>query len=443
MTLDKDVNKEYKRRLTPGQKEVLTKINFPMDILDRNSRLIGNIQSLAKVVKGIYNRRNDINAIKKDDGIGFDIMYGRQKRWEFSFPESFNQRDSNLLIISIISLALDVQGGHINPESINVKIEGIGISIGYGYKKEGGTREILIPYLGDCSENLQLKDKISNIFDFVYSESKRELSSLFSFVGAGCSSIIIRYGKEAFKFTTAPKKEYNLLMKLFDKNTFNKNPSNVIKLVIGASFGEPCYSTESTNYITLSPSFKRYFKVEYISGENVETLLKSRGNFTSEEVLRYSRDIVNGMIELRQVGIYHRDLHPGNIMINDEGRAIIIDLHAATKNPNAIYKRNRAYGGNNDLVSLGLLMYKMATGNNLFSDETGMTVYRKDNVKVERERAYADLELKQSYLNKVRADIKDKNLADMVITLLDDDLWKQPSIEKVYRAQKMLDRYSK
>ncbi|MBS3097717.1 serine/threonine protein kinase, partial [Candidatus Woesearchaeota archaeon] len=158
----------------------------------------------------------------------------------------------------------------------------------------------------------------------------------------------------------------------------------------------------------------------------------------------YSAGLLNGIVELREPGIYHRDLHLGNIMIEEQtDRAVIIDLHAATENPNGIYERNRQYGGNNDLISLGLLMYKMATGNNLFNDEKGLTAYRKDQVKEEREKAYSDPALKQSYLNKVRADVKDKPLADIIVSLLDDDLWKQPSMKKVYQVLERLQKYTK
>ncbi len=58
-------------------------------------------------------------------------------------------------------------------------------------------------------------------------------------------------------------------------------------------------------------------------------------------------------------------------------RAVIIDLGIATTDPLAPPKNNRRYGGPNDLVSLGQIMYKMATGKHLFAKSKSMekTVY--------------------------------------------------------------------
>jgi len=84
----------------------------------------------------------------------------------------------------------------------------------------------------------------------------------------------------------------------------------------------------------------------------------------------------------------------------------------------------------------------MATGRNLFSDEEGMTRYRKDEVKGERERAYADPQLKQSYMDEVRQDLP-FSLQSLTVSLLNDDLWTQPSLDKIreIRTQNMLYQY--
>ncbi|MBL7117021.1 MAG: protein kinase family protein, partial [Nanoarchaeota archaeon] len=140
---------------------------------------------------------------------------------------------------------------------------------------------------------------------------------------------------------------------------------------------------------------KLYIWLERISGETLETMLKKESLLISP--FSYGYDILQGIQELRNAEIYHRDLHDRNIMIDEFGEAIIIDLGAATTNPNEVHEQNRLYGGNNDLISLGLLMYKMATGHNLFSDESGHS-YReeiKDSIKTEREKTYEDPTLKK------------------------------------------------
>ena len=38
-------------------------------------------------------------------------------------------------------------------------------------------------------------------------------------------------------------------------------------------------------------------------------------------------------------------------------------------------------------------------------------------------------------------DTKDKGLAEVIINLLNDDLWTQPSLEKVQQTKEMFERY--
>ncbi|MBD3313514.1 protein kinase [Candidatus Woesearchaeota archaeon] len=187
-----------------------------------------------------------------------------------------------------------------------------------------------------------------------------------------------------------------------------------------------------------------YIKLGFIQGETLENLLKNKGSLPYDNTMKYGTDILNGIFELRRDGIYHRDIHERNLMIDEDiDRAIILDLSAATRKYWDIHRNNRAYGGNNDLISLGQVMYKMAAGHNLFNEGHGFTCYSavKEGIKTTREKVYDDPELLQSYLNKVREDVKDRNLADLIVYLLDDDLWTQPGLEKVQETQRMFERY--
>jgi len=84
------------------------------------------------------------------------------------------------------------------------------------------------------------------------------------------------------------------------------------------------------------------------------------------EVITTARDIFIGLLVLKHYGIYHRDLWLGNIVINQAGIASIIDFGLATDIPHSSPKNNRKYGGANDLISFGQILYKLYTGNNLF-----------------------------------------------------------------------------
>ncbi len=126
-------------------------------------------------------------------------------------------------------------------------------------------------------------------------------------------------------------------------------------------------------------------EIEYIKGKTLEKIVSER-QLSIKKTLKYGKDIMNGLIEMRMVGIwFHRDLRPANIMIKETesnynswqiDRAVIIDLGIATTDKHSIQTNNRRYGSGtntpNDLTSLGQIMYKMATGKHLFARSKSM-----------------------------------------------------------------------
>jgi hypothetical protein len=105
---------------------------------------------------------------------------------------------------------------------------------------------------------------------------------------------------------------------------------------------------------------------------------------------------------------------------------------------------NRYYGGNNDLISLGQLMYKMVTGHNLFNVSSGVsgTPQTKDSVKRYREEAYNDGRalLRSKYFAQIDRNVRHPGINRMIKTILDDDLWTQPSLEKVETVRELTRR---
>ena len=64
----------------------------------------------------------------------------------------------------------------------------------------------------------------------------------------------------------------------------------------------------------------------------------------------------------------------------ENDKAVIIDLGIATTKKGAQPLDNRRYGGVNDLVSLGQIIYKMYTGEHLFAESESMetTIYAQE-----------------------------------------------------------------
>ncbi len=109
--------------------------------------------------------------------------------------------------------------------------------------------------------------------------------------------------------------------------------------------------------------------MEYVDGQTLEEILQER-KLSLHEVLDYSAQILNGIQSLRKHGITHRDLNLRNIKVNSQGEIKILDFGIATDEPHPESIDARKYGAPkdmeaDDLISFGLLVYKMATGEHL------------------------------------------------------------------------------
>ncbi|KAG0202573.1 hypothetical protein BGX28_004944 [Mortierella sp. GBA30] len=67
-------------------------------------------------------------------------------------------------------------------------------------------------------------------------------------------------------------------------------------------------------------------------------------NLTWDDKLRLATQITSGIARLHQEGIYHRDLHGGNILIDEEGNAKLTDFGASTLMEERVAKNVQEYG---------------------------------------------------------------------------------------------------
>lgn len=69
--------------------------------------------------------------------------------------------------------------------------------------------------------------------------------------------------------------------------------------------------------------------MEYIEGITLEERIKSEGKLSTEESLQIISDLLDILEFAHQKGIYHRDIKPGNIMLDKKGQVKIIDFGIA------------------------------------------------------------------------------------------------------------------
>jgi len=124
---------------------------------------------------------------------------------------------------------------------------------------------------------------------------------------------------------------------------------------------------------------KTYIAMEFVDGESLKELI-DKNELSTNEVIDIVLQICEGLKIAHKAEVVHRDLKPGNILINKDGRVKIIDFGLAklkgatklTKDSVTIgtlhyMSPEQAQGADvdprTDIWSLGVILYEMITGN--------------------------------------------------------------------------------
>ena len=122
-----------------------------------------------------------------------------------------------------------------------------------------------------------------------------------------------------------------------------------------------------------------YSVMELIEGPPLDQHLKSRGRLKLFEALRLCHDILTGLSVAHRAGKVHRDIKPGNIMLNAQGQAVLLDfglvreLTAASVTQQGTVLGTPRYiapelvqgkpvDPRADLYSVGIILYEMLVG---------------------------------------------------------------------------------
>jgi len=164
--------------------------------------------------------------------------------------------------------------------------------------------------------------------------------------------------------------------------------------------------------------------MDYVEGETLRQILEKR-SLSHDEALIYSAQILNGICGLREHGLFHRDLRPENIMVDSKNIIKIIDFGLSTERREFDNKSNRRYGGPTDFFSLGLITYKMITGEHLvLSRAEEMTTQSYANRIFELKQQFYDEknQIRSLYQQRINNNVP-SGLRDIItISLKSDDL---------------------
>ncbi|HAX77843.1 MAG TPA: serine/threonine protein kinase [Cyanobacteria bacterium UBA11372] len=114
--------------------------------------------------------------------------------------------------------------------------------------------------------------------------------------------------------------------------------------------------------------------MDYIEGESLSHLVQRQGALPETEAIEYICQIGDALSVVHKANLVHRDAHPGNIMLRNNGKAVLIDFGIAKDTPPSSFSKdfgNRAYvayeqrSSNHprlDVYSLAASLYYAVTG---------------------------------------------------------------------------------
>jgi non-specific serine/threonine protein kinase len=143
-----------------------------------------------------------------------------------------------------------------------------------------------------------------------------------------------------------------------------------------------------------------FIAMELVEGESLKTIL-DRGPLPTNRMVDVARQIADGLEEAHAAGVLHRDLKPANVVIDERGRAKILDFGLAVltgrerspdEPPDAFMTRSRTQwstGGTvpymppeqlrgettdvrGDVFSFGVLIYECLSGSYPFEGDTAV-----------------------------------------------------------------------
>ncbi|BAY27874.1 serine/threonine protein kinase [Calothrix sp. NIES-2100] len=83
--------------------------------------------------------------------------------------------------------------------------------------------------------------------------------------------------------------------------------------------------------------------MNFVPGENLFQMVRRKGALPESEIIQYIRQIGEALTVVHQAGLVHRDAHPGNIMLESDSKAVLIDFGIAKQVvPSAISSTNKA-----------------------------------------------------------------------------------------------------
>ncbi|WP_025272702.1 serine/threonine-protein kinase [Haloglycomyces albus] len=134
-----------------------------------------------------------------------------------------------------------------------------------------------------------------------------------------------------------------------------------------------------------------YLVMQYVDGQSLADLIEQRGTLPAEEILPVVAAIARALQHAHGHGIVHRDIKPGNILLRQDGQALLTDFGIARSSSSADLTQTGAVmgtasyiapeqaeghgaGAASDQYALGVVTYHALSGQRPFVSENPIEV---------------------------------------------------------------------
>ena len=144
-----------------------------------------------------------------------------------------------------------------------------------------------------------------------------------------------------------------------------------------------------------------FITMEYVAGEDLKSFIRRSRQLAMATAVAIGKQVAEGLAEAHRLGVVHRDLKPGNIMIDKDGNARIMDFGIARSlggkgitgagavigtpeymSPEQVEGKEAA--PSSDIYSVGVILYQMVTGRVPFEGDTPLSVAVKQKTEAPR-----------------------------------------------------------
>jgi serine/threonine protein kinase/tetratricopeptide (TPR) repeat protein len=133
----------------------------------------------------------------------------------------------------------------------------------------------------------------------------------------------------------------------------------------------------------------KFITMEYVDGRDLSSMVEAKGKLTSAESVAIMMQVCSGLACAHAEGVVHRDLKPSNIMVEPQGRVVVMDFGLARADSTGQMTQTGAVMGTyqymspeqakgtkadarSDIFTVGIILYELLTGKTPYAADSAL-----------------------------------------------------------------------